>query len=201
MDYKERELKLLLEQETYEGMLRNAAEVLAPLEQTNYYFDTPDFRLGKSGIMLRIRKENADWILCQKIKENVTSTFLSSIEMEQPVTEEIFEACKQQAGEMIPLLPEKGQQAVTNLISPSELGFRGSLSNKRYPIKLIDDYVFELDHTLFPDGNEQYELEIEGIKNEDEVETILRTLTQLGYTYTINKKGKYARFKEALERV
>ncbi|MBN6187181.1 CYTH domain-containing protein [Aneurinibacillus sp. BA2021] len=201
MSKKEQELKLLLTKETYERLLLHADDTKPVLCQTNYYFDRPDFYMGKSGVMLRVREENGTWILCAKMKLASSSSAVSSIELEQEITPETFEAGRSNPEILVHLLPDEGQKAIRQLLPPSDLIVRGTLRNERRTLYLpeIKGYTCELDRTFLPGNREEYELEIEGMENDDACNYVMDTLSALGYSFSIHQKSKYQRLQEALD--
>lgn len=199
MAKKEQELKLLLTKEMYNKLLLHTDKTKPVLRQTNYYFDMPDFYMGKNGVMLRVREENGTWILCAKIKLTSNSAAVSSIELEQEITPEMFEAGRKNPEVLVRLLPHEGQEAIRQLLLPSELIVRGTLRNERRKLHLIEGYTCELDRTLLPGDREEYELEIEGMEDNDTCQYVIKELSSLGYAFSINQKSKYQRFQEAMD--
>lgn len=198
MPKKEQELKLLVTKETYNALLVYADPVAPVLQQTNYYFDMPDFYMGKNGVMLRVREENGVWILCAKIKQTSDSAAVSSIELEQEIAANVFEAGRTNPEVLVSLLPKEGQDAIRRLVSPSTLIIRGTLRNERRKLQLIEGYTCELDRTSLPEDRTEYELEIEGIENEDACQHVIDAISSLGYSFTVNQKSKYQRLQEAI---
>ncbi|AMA71536.1 MULTISPECIES: CYTH domain-containing protein [Aneurinibacillus] len=198
MPKREQELKLMVTKETYEKLLAYADPEKPLLQQTNYYFDTPDFYMGKNGVMLRVREENGTWILCAKIKQKSQSSAISAIELETEISPDMFVKGRGKPEILVNLLPPEGQEAIYRLITPSELVLRGTLHNERRILHIIDDYTFELDRTFFPNGQEEYELEIEGMKDEAACQRVMQMLTKMGYSYSVNQKSKYQRLQEAI---
>jgi uncharacterized protein YjbK len=196
----EQELKLLLKENTYQALLKDAQKIHGKVQQENYYFDTLDLKLEKKGITLRIRQEDDRWLLCLKMKntQNSQSTHVSSLEFESQVSLEIFNICKRKPSSIITWLPKDGASHLIDMTN--DLKLLGSIKNIRYSLQLFKDlnHIFELDHSLFPHGREAFELEIEGIKNEQDTLNIINNIENLGLDYTVNKKSKYKRFVEAL---
>lgn len=199
---KEQELKLLLDRETYEKLLEDFPNAPAPVKQVNYYFDTPDFDLGRNKIMLRVRQENGQFILCAKILQDASGSSLICTELEQTIPEAVFEQGKQRASVLLGHLPTEGQEAIRALVSPEQISLRGALENERRLLPFSNSpYTYELDRTLFPGNNESYELEIEGVENEAACHRVMDHLLTQGYTFTLHKEGKYKRFQEAAARL
>ncbi|MCM3635577.1 CYTH domain-containing protein [Paenibacillus camelliae] len=191
----EKELKLLLEHDSFTKILNYAPKCPNPIRQTNYYFDTLDFRLDKAGITLRIRNEDGQWLLCLKIKSKSESRFISSLEIERQISNKEFEYFKSNPSEILGTIAEK-KHDLKMIIDSSEICFLGYIQNERLKVRLFNEYTFELDHSFFPGGNESFELEVEGVNSELECEYILSELKGLGINYHINKKSKYKRFVE-----
>lgn len=198
MPKKEQELKLLVTKETYDALLTYADPDAPVLQQTNYYFDMPDFYMGKNGVMLRVREENGAWVLCAKIKQKSESAAVSSIELEQEIPANVFEAGRNNPEILVNLLPKEGQEAIRRLVSPSTLIIRGTLCNERRELNLIEGYTCELDRTSFPKDHTEYELEIEGMENEAACQHVMDAISSLGYSFTVNQKSKYQRLQEAI---
>ncbi|MGG1343634.1 CYTH domain-containing protein [Bacillus toyonensis] len=193
----ENELKLLIDKETYTYILNHSQNIKKPLKQINYYFDTENRCLEKQDSTLRIRHENNRWLLCLKLKNIEQSRYtVSSIEIEQEITEQIFKQCRHLPSKISCWLPPDAQRLLGNLIN--KLQFLGFIENTRYSINFLDNYAFDLDHTTFPGGLESFELEVEGIESQDESLDILNSLTNKGINFHLNKKSKYKRFLEIL---
>lgn len=199
---KEQELKLLLEQAVYEKLLADFPDAVAPVKQVNYYFDTPDFYLGRHKVMLRVREEKDQWILCAKILRDASGSSLICTELEQVIPAAIFEQGKQDAAILLDCLPVEGQEAIRALVSPEQISLRGALENERRVLPFPDSpYTYELDRTLFPGNNESYELEIEGVEDEAACQRVMENLSARGYIFTPHKESKYKRFQEAVSRL
>lgn len=197
----EQELKLLLKENTYHTVLKSALNINSKMFQENFYFDTKNLDLEKRGITLRIRKENEDWLVCLKVKNTsqITNTYVSSLEFEQPASSAIFDLCKEHPPLISRFLPTEGLSYLNDLNNDLEL--IGSIKNTRYSLQLFKEfnYKFELDHSFFPNGNEAFELEIEGIQGKQDSLKIIENIKNLGIEYTLNSKSKYKRFVEALQ--
>lgn len=191
----EKELKLLLEHNSYTKILKSVEHCPVPIRQTNYYFDTHDFMLDKAGITLRIRNEDGQWLLCLKIKSKDESRFISSKEIEKLISERDFEYYKAEPSAMLRRIMEEAID-IQSIIDSSDISFLGAIQNERLKLKLLGGYTLELDHSLFPGGNESFELEIEGVNTEVECDYIMSELRGMGIDFYLNKKSKYKRFVE-----
>ncbi|WP_340027972.1 CYTH domain-containing protein [Paenibacillus sp. FSL H7-0940] len=191
----EKELKLLLEQDSYKKILNRVNQQPDVIRQTNYYFDTCDFKLEKAGITLRIRNEEKNWLLCMKTKSNTESQFVSSTEIERSISERDFEYYKENPSEILEGITENPVN-INSIINAEEISLLGSIRNERKKIKLFNEYTIELDHSLFPGGNESFEIEVEGVNTERECDYIMNELRHMGIEFNLNKKSKYKRFVE-----
>ena len=196
---KEQELKLLLKKDTYQILLQNS-ELKNELIQTNYYFDTPNLILEQNGMTLRIRQENDKWLLCLKVKNpaNDINSYTSSLEFEQLITYETLNICTNNPVAINNWIPKEGRGYINDFIN--NLRLLGSIKNTRYSVKLFNDifHTYDLDHSIFPNGNEAYELEVEGIKDENDSKEIMDEFKKLKLDFIINNKSKYKRFVEYL---
>ncbi|AIQ61690.1 CYTH domain-containing protein [Paenibacillus borealis] len=191
----EKELKLLLEQDSYKKILNRVNQQPDVIRQTNYYFDTCDFKLEKAGITLRIRNEEKNWLLCMKTKSKTESQFVSSTEIERSISERDFEYYKENPSEILEGITENPVN-ISSIINAEEISLLGSIRNERKKLKLFNEYTIELDHSLFPGGNESFEIEVEGVNTERECDYIMNELRQMGIEFNLNKKSKYKRFVE-----
>jgi uncharacterized protein YjbK len=194
----EKELKLLIEEFNYNKLLSLGSNKIKKFKnQVNYYFDSKDLALSKRGITLRIRSENEKWLLCLKVKSDKNNTYISSNEYETDITPNLFEICKESPNLITEFLPGDANQLLSDIINTNDLRFLGSLENKRHYLDIIEKFTFELDHSFFPGGKEYYELEIEGVTEEDST-VIFNFLSKNNINFNINKKSKYNRFIDAI---
>lgn len=200
MTAKEQELKLLINNKGFQKLLNIAECNSIPLRQTNYYFDTPELDLEKNGITLRIRQQNTDWYICLKAKKgkNRHYSFVTSLELENKVTDKALEECRSNPNVIVNYLQKEARLLLQNIININKLNLLGFINNERYCMKLFKNFIFELDYSTFPNGIESYELEIEGIKNEAECEDIMNFINSLSINFQINQKSKYKRFIDSL---
>jgi uncharacterized protein YjbK len=195
MKVKEQELKLLLDAAGFKQLLANKPTKI--LKQINYYYDTPYLDLKKSGVTLRIREENDDVILCMKSKIN-KDMFVTSDEVQRIVSKAVLEQCMDNPDIIMEYLPESSRDVVVSLTKSEKLRFLGTLQNTRHCLNIVKNYTFELDHSEFPNGEQSYELEIEGISNQEDCEYIMDLLNDKQITFQLNEKSKYERFLIAL---
>ncbi|WP_432693992.1 CYTH domain-containing protein [Priestia aryabhattai] len=200
----EKELKLVIDRDSYYKIIQiaNKNQKLDIINQKNYYFDTLDYKLQKSGITLRVRKEKRELFLTLKIKDtsNLNLSFVSSTEFETKLPLVTLQKLTETPTQIIKDLPDEGLEVLKSLnIQLSTLKFIGSIFNKRYKLRLMDNYVFELDYTELPHNNVSYELEIEGITTEEQCSNILNYLSNYQISYSVNTMSKYNRFIELIK--
>lgn len=136
MIFDEYEMKYLINQSTYEEVIKLFSDKKAVTsEQTNYYYDTRDQKLRRSNITARIREK--DGKLTATIKEHFMGTHHS--------TETTFRV-----------------DVITRVISYNgeNLYLYGKLHTKRMEIDIGKDIKIMLDYNVYL-GTEDYELEIE----------------------------------------
>ncbi len=151
----EYELKMMLTEPEYER-LRSIGDGPEHL-QTNHYFDTPDFILLKSLVVVRIRQVKDTYELTVKQKKGDTSSpGVSSVD------ETTFELDEHTAGEMLvgKLKIVEHLEGFPDL-SDMELGCVGSVATLRKILKLSEDMPeAELDKSTYL-GKTDYEIEWE----------------------------------------
>lgn len=194
----ERELKLLLEEDSYSKFLDFYQDTTYPVHQINYYFDTVNFELNNMGVTFRVREEdNKRWILCLKMKlNNLTESYVSSQEFEKVITKKDFMVFQNEPDRLLNLFESELPSVVTSKLNSYQLRCLGAIENQRRKLHFSDTYTCELDKTLYPGGHEYYEMEFEGINDDSDCENILYKMNQLGLDFKINKKSKYKRFVE-----
>lgn len=202
------ELKLLLGPDDFERLRARLGPAREIVRQTNHYFDTEDRRLGRSGWGLRLRDEDAAtgrraWLTLKQGGQE-TDDFsvrpeydrrLDPAELERLVGDRqaLAAAARELAGEPVPL-PESG--------SLVELG-RLVNHRHRHPMPGHEDRVVELDHTIWPDGTESHELELE-VDALGQIESaraqLRRLFEELGIEWQPGHESKLARLVAMLDR-
>lgn len=195
----EKELKLLLNKEDYSTLLNSFKEITNPLNQINYYFDTHEFSLNKLGITLRIREENEEnFLLCLKTKlTNLLSDITISNELEKSISRNDFNEYQNNPEGIVTYLNNDFSFPVKNQLEHNHLQFLGSIKNQRRKL-LFNEYICDLDYTIYPNGDVFYEMEFEGMESELDSKKIIQYLDGNGIKYTVNKKSKYKRFVECI---
>jgi uncharacterized protein YjbK len=146
------EFKNLLTLEEYQQVYQFLPfESVELIEQTNYYFESSDFKLREQGAALRIRKKNDQWVLTLKQPHEE-----GLLETHDSLTEE--EANLWIQNKMLEK-PHTKKQLHELGISVDELNYLGSLTTRRKEMAYKDTTVV-LDHSLYYD-QEDFELEVE----------------------------------------
>jgi uncharacterized protein YjbK len=146
------------------------------LKQTNYFFDTPSLSLKKKGICLRLRQQGKDYILCAKQSLRGKDNLSIRLEFEGGITNNVAELVYKSylsPLDIFLLLPTKTKEDITthkilckNIKKISKMGLQiiGSFINQRkvMPVKIAEQIIMmEFDHSIFPNSNEFFEVEIE----------------------------------------
>ena len=181
MERRETEFKLLLEGaegvSALRAVLPNGPQAVPTLAQTNHYFDTRDGAFAAGSCALRLRSEDGTWTITAKgpALDAGCEAALSQRAEEECLVQEL-EAEAILAGQVSPLallLESSGSPPPALLARLQELSSErplvhlGSFRNQRTrvgPVQLDgvhDPVVFEFDHTQFPGGREDWEVEVE----------------------------------------
>lgn len=146
------EFKNLLTEEEYNQVHHYLPfESVELFEQTNYYFESKDFKLKNQGAALRIRKKNQQWTLTLKQPHEE-----GLLETHDNLTEK--EANLWIQNKMVAQPNTKKQLRELN-IDVNELTYLGSLTTRRKEVE-YDGTTVVLDHSLYYD-QEDFELEVE----------------------------------------
>lgn len=196
MKEEENELKLLIEKEGYYRALEFFEKVRDPIEQVNYYFESPERFFQKNGITLRVRKIENKYTLTVKIKNSFKNNIVKSYEFHKPISINSFYDAVDNPNHIYKLLNNDAFEAVLTLLGEKkELKYLGYINNKRSVLKAFNTWEIDLDCTKFPNEFITYEIEVENILNTDE---FINKLNIIGITGQITDKGKYNRFLKLL---
>lgn len=145
------EYKVLLSETKFNKILITLDFPKEPITQTNYYFETPDFKLKKHNSALRIRKKNSDYIVTLKephpqgILE--THDYISESDFNYAINENVLNA------------PNCIHQLNKRNISIIDIKYMGFLTTERYEFSK-DHLIYVLDKSFY-NNKIDYELEIE----------------------------------------
>ncbi|MGQ9590013.1 MAG: NYN domain-containing protein [Planctomycetota bacterium] len=162
----EREVKFAIPSREDFLRLRDSPEWGAPgrtVRQFNYYFDTGDRLLGQNRILLRIREDAGPsgrrCTVTWKCGRETAPGVFESEEIEEEIPAAALDAARRDPGKLWEISPRVAA-ALSERIGRRPLGLAGSLENERTR-REVGGWILELDRTSFPDGSENYELEIE----------------------------------------
>lgn len=181
------EIKYRLDsQEALNSLEKRASEIfpgaVKEVEQTNFFFDTPDFRVKKNGVGIRLRKEDDHFFMTLKgprssRKEPEMQKLTSRLEFEAEITAQDAQALLNDrvdpisVVEGIAIADERMSKTRRHLVAivhsaapNASLRLIGSFTNNRriLPIQIDGcDMKLEFDRTHFPDANIHFEVELE----------------------------------------
>lgn len=198
------ELKFDLQNESnYRKLLETVAIDSQPVRQSNRFFDTDDDLLETNRLALRLREEPQRSYFTLKGPRTASKEGLASREeLESPADSTLIDSYLQE-GITAEQLPDIIRNRIKSLIKEKRLSFKLGFVNDRTAVPFrIDDIelTLEIDHTLFPDGSSDYELEIE-ISDESEYEKVREKVEEIlrncGISPRFQPKSK---IKRAVER-
>lgn len=183
----EYELKLMLNKEEYENLLKFKVDEIA---HTNYYFDNDAYDVFLNKISLRIREKKGKYEITAKVKRNKSEHegIIMMEENNQSISKDDFLAVI---------------NGVKNISSYMDMGFNGlkymgSMRTIRIRLLLDDNLpMAELDLNTY-NGLTDYELEWEIDK--DMYPKVMEVLQNLGLSLSDRKvgKSKFVRFMKSL---
>lgn len=193
----EQELKFRLRGESDWARLQ---EVLGPpaqrLEQVNTYLDTPDRAVAGGRGMVRLRSENGERVLTFKRGVRVEGGYFEAREVEVPLGEAEWERAR--AGDLEALEALEPLRALRDSGVRGPLAPSGEVRNLRQRFPLPSGEVLELDRTLFPNGREDFEIEVETRRPEEIRREVQALAERAGIELEVQRRTKYERFLEAL---
>lgn len=180
---REIEAKTLLHRETYQKIV-NDFPVKSDFVQENYYFDTPDKLLKKHHISLRIRiySDHAEQTMKVPDPNPVQRNYHEVIEINDNLTH--AQAKELVAKKHFAFHGNIGQYLTAHFAKEQDaLSLFTWSKTRRILMNDPQDCELTLDATSYPDGYEDFELEIE---NDDPV-LITKVLTILESTYNFKQ--------------
>jgi uncharacterized protein YjbK len=193
----EKELKLRLPtHEDYTRLLRRLGPVERSTRQRNDYLDTDGDELRRRRIMVRFRDEGGGLVLTVKWKAVQREGYFQAEEEEAGLkARSPSEALRdgEAARALAALCPELRE------VDLSTLRVLGSIHNLRQRFRL-EDFDLELDHSTYPNGAEDYELEVETLRPEAARELVERLLQDSGARCEPQSLTKYERFLDNVSR-
>jgi uncharacterized protein YjbK len=164
------------------------------LEQHNAYLDTAGAELRARRVMARLRDENGALLLTVKWKAGHADGYFQAeeeeVRLEAPSAAQAVET-GEAARVLRDLCPE-----LQNL-ELAGLRVLGGIRNLRQSFRL-DGFELELDHSTYPDGAEDFELELETNRPEAAWKLLERLLRDSGARGEPQTQTKYERFLKSI---
>lgn len=196
----EMEIKLdLINEQNFVRLLEYFPEPVKMKHQSNYFFDSDNWDLSRSGWALRLRKADNSAIVTLKglMAEDIEGLTVRP-EIEQPLPVRQFEEFINQG-----IRPEQLPNDIFLLLKDLNPGIglkeRLHFTTDRHIINYMDATVqvyFEADRTLYQDGSTDYELEIE-IEDRSQFDRILSAVREIFIKLNIplkfQEESKFAR--------
>ncbi len=194
---REVEIKLRLEgRAEYDRLCRALGAPEEEWEQVNHYFRSEDGRIpGREGV-IRIREERGRAVFTVKLgalKDGLASAreyeepWRGPLEEVPPPSDAIWEAghagiaaLEQRAGRRFPL------------------AWIGKMTNRRRLYRTDDGLCLEVDASRYPDGEEDYEVEVETDEPARDRRLLEALLSRLGVRFVPQPATKYQRFLQHL---
>jgi len=191
---RELELKYKLpDRDAYEKLRAALGRPQEEFEQVNYYFQSPDGSIPGDRGVIRIRAEKGRLIFTVKLGSMVEEGLTDAREFEEPW---------KGTHESLPPAPEDFWQSGYRGMRELERSFgrrcplewAGSMTNFRSVYSTADGLRLEVDASRYPDGSQDFEVELEtGNPGRDRIR-LLTLLTQLGVSCSTQTATKYQRF-------
>lgn len=184
------EFKQILNSTQYETFKKLYFENQVPFTQTNYYIDTPDFKLKQNHSALRIRVKDDSFEMTLKVPAEIGLTEYNHFVSIQP-----------KIGEVVTLsqLPDDIKEHLTHFkVTENELSILGALTTYRLETQ-YEDELLVLDHSQYLD-TEDYELEFEVTDYDAGKSKFLNLLEKhhLSYQKPHNKVQRFFKRKSTL---
>jgi uncharacterized protein YjbK len=190
---RETELKVRLEgRAEYERLCRAMGDPVEGWDQINHYFHSADGKIpGKEGV-IRIRVEKGRALFTVKLG-GLTNGLARAEEYEQP-----WSGPPEAMPPTSRLLWESGHAGMKVL--EQRFGWRfplvwvGKMLNHRKLYRSAEGLCLEVDASQYPDGQEDYEVEVETESPERDRELLKALLDGLGIRFSLQTATKYQRF-------
>ena len=164
------------------------------LKQCNYYFsDRPD--QPSPDWSLRVRSENEAFELTFKLGKKQTAGYFESTEVECPIDGDLVAELLEQPVWSETLWELPPLERLRQEFGVDRLHLLGSLRNERHYCPQAGGWAAELDITYFPNGQTDYELEVETA----DVATVEAALEGIRELLTPQSKTKFRRFLERVQ--
>jgi uncharacterized protein YjbK len=191
------EIKLRLEGRAhYDKLCREMAEPQEDWEQVNHYFQSEDGRIpGEEGV-IRIRQEKGKAVFTVKLGA-LEAGLASSREYEEP-----WQGAREEMPPPSTAMWDSGHSGLRAL--EEKFGGRfplvwiGKMVNRRRLYRTAEGLSMEVDASTYPDGEEDYEVEVETDDPERDRALLEALLEKLGVRFVPQPATKYQRFLQHL---
>ncbi|MGH9362465.1 MAG: CYTH domain-containing protein [Thermoanaerobaculia bacterium] len=165
--------------------------------QENLYLDTADLRISSGGAMLRVRRSGSGAIVTFKAGAELEAGYFRSTEIEAPIDPPALSSILKHPSSLyrLPLAPAEILRARFGELS---LEVVGTLTNDRSRFR-AGAYLVEVDRLLFPDGSEEYEVEVETERPEEARAWLEAEFRRLSVRAAPSRQTKLARLLRWLE--
>ena len=189
----EREIKLELDAQSYaslhQHLSRNGASPRL-LRQENHFFDSPDRRLRKQLMSVRLRRQNQClWLTC-KHQQHRQAMVHQQEEFEYPVNHSVWQTLISGDLPLNQVLPLP--DSIRAVLKDAALEHIGQFTNQRFHVD-DEEHHLCLDRTTFNQDHVEYELEIESPHVEAAGDKWLPLLAAWGYTAKAQTRTKLER--------
>ncbi len=182
----------------YEALCHRLGNPAEEFEQVNHFFRSRDGRVPGSRGVIRLRLEKGKALFTVKLGGALEEGLVSADEYEEPWKGSL---------ENLPPNAEAlwdegyaGMKAVADAFGgPHPLVWAGKMINRRKVYNLSEGICLELDASLYPDGHEDFEVEVETEKPEEDRERLRNLLERLGVDNEPQTETKYQRFLAHVE--
>jgi len=196
MDGEKREIELkyrLADRQQYLGLCEALGEPEDLVEQINHYFESPDGRIPGDRGAIRLRLEKGRAIFTVKLGGMVEAGLVRAREFEEPW---------QGQPDRMPPSPEEfwsggyaGMEALAGAFgSRFPVAWVGKMTNVRKIYRTPGGLRLEVDASLYPDGSEDFEVELETQDPEGDRSRLERLLEAAGVRAQPQTATKYQRF-------
>ncbi|RPF52116.1 CYTH domain-containing protein [Aquisalibacillus elongatus] len=151
------EFKNLLTKEQYHSLKQKWFSDETPQSQTNYYFETDDFKLKHNQAALRVRKKGNQYVATLKQPQSE-----GLLETHDPLTED---EAQNWFNHQVALKDNIKHQLQQMNIAEDHINYKGFLKTDRLE-KTESNFTIVLDHSEY-NGFEDYELEVEAPSYEE----------------------------------
>jgi uncharacterized protein YjbK len=163
----------------------------AVIAQENIYLDTADLGLARRLAMLRIRVAGQDARLTLKRGTEVEAGYFRSIEVEAALRAEVLAGILADPPTVWRLDLPPVREA-RSLIGEVPLAVIGKLRNERSAFR-AEGFRVEVDRMVFPDGSEEYEVEMETAEPDRARRWLGGELARLGVRAEPGRETKFER--------